>query len=323
MGDSKVLFDPLHVSTTKMNCSMCKNEAIILQRYSGVHLCREHFLRSVRKRVYSEFHRQVHLKGGEKIAVAYSGGKDSSLVLHLLGEILRPMKNISLSAIIVDEGIEGYRDVGLSVARDFCKDLDVELIETGMRDAFGITLDEISKKDRTHGACTYCGVLRRRLMNAAAREIGADYLATGLNLDDTAQGIVMNIFRGDIEKLARMGPHDSVQEGLIPRLQPLRKIPEKESLLFCLQEGLKFHNRECPYAHEAVRNSYREMIAKMEEEFPGTRYSILSSYDSMREALRDSYPPSQLRLCSCGEPTIGERCKGCQLLEEVGLEEKR
>jgi uncharacterized protein (TIGR00269 family) len=306
-----------------MNCSTCQKEAIILQRYNGVHLCREHFLESVRKRAYSEFHKQVHLRGGEKIAVAYSGGKDSSLTLYLLKEILRPMKSVSLSAIIVDEGIEGYRDVGLSVARDFCKDLEVELIETKMRDALNITLDEISKKDRTQGTCTYCGVFRRRLMNAAAREIGADYLATGLNLDDTAQGVVMNMFRGDMEKLARMGPHDSVQEGLVPRLQPLRRIPEKESLLFCLQEGLKFHDRECPYAHEAVRNTYREMIAKMEEEFPGTRHSILSSYDSIREALRDSYPPAQLRLCSCGEPTVGERCKSCQLLGELGCEAKR
>lgn len=308
---------------TKMNCSVCGKEAIILQRYSGIHYCRDHFLESVRKRVYAQFHKQVHLRGGEKIAVAYSGGKDSSLTLYLLEEILRPMKDISLSAIIVNEGIEGYRDVGLPIARNFCRNLDIELIETDMKSVFGITLDEISKRERVQGTCTYCGVFRRRLMNAAAREIRADYLATGLNLDDTAQGIVMNIFRGDIEKLARMGPHDSVQEGLVPRIQPLRKIPEKESLLFCLQEGLKFHDLECPYAHEAVRNTYREMIAKMEEEFPGTRYSILSSYDSIREALRDSYPPVHLNLCLCGEPTVGEMCKSCQLLEELGCQAKR
>ena len=58
-----------------MNCSECGNEAIMLQRYNGIHLCREHFLESVRKRVYSEFRRQVHLRGGEKIAVAYSGAR--------------------------------------------------------------------------------------------------------------------------------------------------------------------------------------------------------------------------------------------------------
>jgi len=306
-----------------MNCSSCGKEAIILQRYSGLHLCREHFLESVRKRVFSDFHKQVHLKSGDGIMIAYSGGKDSSLTLHLMKEIVEPMKGVSLTAVIVDEGIAGYRDAGIPIAREFCRSHNVELKETKMKDALGITLDEISARDRSQSTCTYCGVFRRKLMNAAARDIDADYLATGLNLDDTAQSIVMNIFRGDVEKLARMGPHDSTQEGLIPRIQPLRKIPEKESLLFCLEEGLRFHDRECPYSHEAARNMYREMIAKMEEDFPGTRHSILSSYDSIRGALRDSYPPAQLSTCRCGEPTMGEMCKSCQLLEGLGISARR
>ena len=306
-----------------MKCYECEREAIILQRYNGLHLCREHFLESVRKRVYSEFRRQVHLQGGEKIAVAYSGGKDSSLTLHLLSDIVRPMRNVSLSAIIVDEGIAGYRDAGLPVARSFCKERGIELVETSMASELGITLDEISKRERTQSACTYCGVFRRKLLNSAARKMKADYVATGLNLDDTAQGILMNIFRGDIEKLARMGPHDEVQEGLVPRLQPLRKIPEKESLLFCMEEGLKFHDAECPYAHEAVRNTYRDIVAKVEDESPGARYSILAGYDSIREALRKSFPPAQLNVCACGEPSMGEKCKACELIGQLRHENNR
>jgi uncharacterized protein (TIGR00269 family) len=300
-----------------MNCSECAKESIILQRYSGLHLCREHFMESVRKRVYSEFRKQVHLRGGEMIAVAYSGGKDSTLTLYLMNEIVKPMRNVSLTAIIVDEGIAGYRDIGLPVARDFCKNIGVDLVETSMATELGTTLDEISKMKRTQSTCTYCGVFRRKLLNSAARLIGANYVATGLNLDDTAQGIVMNLFRGDIDKLARMGPHEETQERLVPRLQPLRKIPEKESLLFCMEEGLKFHDAECPYAHEAARNTFREIVAKVEEESPGTRYSILAGYDSIKEALRKSHPPVQLNVCACGEPCISAKCKACELLEQI------
>jgi len=300
-----------------MRCSSCKKEALILQRYNGLHLCREHFVESVRKRVYYEFQRQVRLRGGEHVAIAYSGGKDSTLALYLTNEILKPMKRVSRTAIIIDEGIAGYRDKGLPIARKFCEELGVELVEMSMAEHLGTTLDEVAKLPREQSTCTYCGVFRRKLMNMAAKRIGANYLVTGLNLDDTAQGIVMNIFRGDIEKLARMGPHENIQEGLIPRLQPLRRIPEKESLLFCIVEGLTFYDGVCPYSHEAARNIYREMIAKLEEDFPGTRYSILASYDSIREALRAYFPPIELRRCACGEPAVGEKCKACQLLEDI------
>lgn len=300
-----------------MSCSKCAHEAVIYMRYNGTHLCQEHFLESVRKRVYSELRRQVHLSSGERIAVAFSGGKDSSLALYLLTEIIRPMKDMDIHAVLVNEGIAGYRDIGLPQARAFCREVDIDLTEISMSKELGITIDEIVRMDRNQSACTYCGVFRRKLMNAAARELRADYLATGLNLDDTAQGIVMNIFRGDIEKLARMGPHRNVQEGLVPRIQPLRKIPEKESALFCLLEPLEFYNGECPYAPEAVRNAYRKIVTEMEEKSPGTRYSILSGYDTLREALLQSFPPAVLQMCTCGEPTVGSKCKACQLLDEI------
>lgn len=302
-----------------MKCSNCNHEAIIFQRYSGLHLCKDHFTESVRKRVHSEFQKQVRLRGGEHVVMAYSGGKDSTLALYFISEILRPMRNVTLSAVLIDEGISGYRDLGIPMAKEFCKDIGVELEIVKMSERLGVTLDEIAEIMRNLSTCAYCGVFRRKLMNNAARDMRADYLATGLNLDDTAQGIIMNIFRGDVEKLARMGPHENIQKGLVPRLQPLRKIPEKESLLFCLQEGLKFYDGECPYAHEAARNRYREMIARMEEEFPGTRYSILSSLDSMKEALRNCFPPAELNQCACGEPTTNQKCKSCQMIDEIRI----
>lgn len=280
-------------------------------------------MESIRKNVFSEFHKQVKLRGGETIAMAYSAGKDSSLTLHLLNEIIGPRRDVTLRAIIIDEGIAGYRDSGIERAHDFCRKLGIDLVRVSFEERFGNTLDEIVQIPREKSACTYCGVLRRKLLNSAARELGADYLATGHNLDDTVQGIVMNIFRGDIEKLARMGPHESVQEGLVPRIQPLRRIPEKEVHLYCLLSNLNVHEGDCPYAAEAVRNTYREMVAKIEEKHPGTRYSILSSYESIRDALRRANPPMNLNQCGCGEPSVRAKCKACELLDEIALEKRK
>ena len=154
-------------------------------------------------------------------------------------------------------------------------------------------------------------------MNRAARDWEATYLATGLNLDDTAQSILMNFSRGDVERLVRMGPHKKKQEGLVPRIQPLRTIPESETTLYVLLNGFKFHDLECPYAPEALRNSYREVLAALEDKYPGTRHSLLRSYDMIFPGLVKLYPPSRLQACSCGEPSMAPKCKACELLETI------
>ena len=154
-------------------------------------------------------------------------------------------------------------------------------------------------------------------MNTVAKEIGANYLATGHNLDDMSQSIMMNFVRGDVERLARLGPHKKVQPGLIPRFAPLRSIPEKESLLYAMVSGLEYHDLTCPYWEEALRNQYRSVVDDLESRSPGSKFSILSSYDQLYPMLTENYKAAKLNTCECGEPTLGKRCKACELSERM------
>lgn len=299
------------------SCDKCGRLAVIFIRYSGAHLCSEHFCEFVEKRVKHEIRQQMKLSGEERIAVAVSGGKDSTVALHLVERILGPRKTTRICAITVDEGISGYRGSSLPIVAGNCKSLDVEHIIVNFRELYGFTMDEIAKKDRELATCSYCGVLRRAAMNKAARDWRANHLVTGLNLDDTAQSILMNFARGDTERLARLGPHRKVQPGLIPRIQPLRTIPESETTLYAIVKRLKFHDLECPYAPEALRNVYRSIVFQLEDKYPGTRHSILRSYDEMLPALLSLYPPAELNTCACGEPTVSRRCKACELTDSL------
>ena len=296
-----------------VKCDICNNEAITYIRYNGTHLCSEHFMKFVEKRVKKEIRRQVHLNSGDVVAVAVSGGKDSMVTLHLLHSILGERRDIDIQCITIDEGIEGYRRESIDIVKKFCADRGIKYNECSFSDKFGITMDETAPLSGENTPCTYCGVFRRNAMNDVARKIGASYLATGLNLDDTAQSIMMNFTRGDIERLARLGPHKKVQPGLIPRIQPLRMIPEKESLLYAIVAGIQFHNGICPYSDEALRNQYRNVIDELETRSPGTRHSIISSYDQLMPMLSSHVKPAELRKCGCGEPTLSERCKACEL----------
>lgn len=299
-----------------MRCDICGKDAVTFIRYNGTHLCAEHFMRYVDKRVKKEIRKQIRVRPGDRIAVAVSGGKDSMVALRMISSVFGPRNGVEVHAITIDEGIEGYRPPSVDIVRRFCESNGVHFHLRSFSE-MDLAMDDIAPVCGDSSPCTYCGVFRRKLMNDEARRIGARYLATGHNLDDMAQSIMMNFVRGDVERLARLGPHEKVQPGLVPRFIPLRTIPEKESLLYAIVSGMEFWDGVCPYWEAALRNQYRDIVDELEDRSPGARYSILSSYDQLRPMLYREYHPANLHLCDCGEPTQGRRCKSCELEAEA------
>lgn len=301
-----------------MKCSSCGKDAVIYIPYSGRYLCQKHFYEFLERRVRQEFKRYT-IPRGSKIAVAVSGGKDSVTAMRLTYEIMDP-RGVEVEAISVDEGMPGYRDKAIEKAVQNSKEIGITHHILKYRDVFGITTAEIAKVMRGKSPCSYCGVLRRWLLNKSAREIGANFIVTGLTLDDTAQSVLMNFTKGDVERLARLGPHTKLQKGLIPRLQPLRLIPERETYLYASLKGYPFHESRCPNAGKALRNEYRAIINDLEDRHPGTRHAILNSYDAIRPLLEDKFRPAKLNRCErCGEPTPGRVCMACRMLDEIKM----
>lgn len=298
-------------------CDICGRDAVTFVRYNGTHLCAEHFMRYVDRRVKREIRKQIDVHRGDRIAVAVSGGKDSMVALKMLSSVFNGTNGVEVHAITIDEGIEGYRPPSVDIVRRFCEENDVGFHLRSFSE-LGVTMDAIAPVSGSSSPCTYCGVFRRMLMNEEARDLGARFIATGHNLDDAAQSIMMNFVRGDVERLARMAPHKHIQPGLIPRFMPLREIPEKETLLYALVSGLEFWDGVCPYWEAALRNQYRSIIDDLEDRSPGARFGILSSLDQIRPMLWSNMPQSNLHPCPrCGEPTVGDSCKACQLLDRA------
>jgi uncharacterized protein (TIGR00269 family) len=99
---------------------------------------------------------------------------------------------------------------------------------------------------------------------------------------------------------------------------PLRSIPEKENALYAILKEIKFHDGECPYAIDALRGDFRDIIDGLEYKHPGTRHSILNSYDGIKDLLFEKFPPANLNNCEkCGEPTSQNICKTCSLKNEI------
>jgi len=299
-------------------CTKCKKPAVTFIRYNGTHLCKDHFIEYFEKRVKKDIKKQGKTYNKTKIAVAISGGKDSIVALYMAHNIFSKRKDIEIVGITVDEGIKNYRDKSIKYAQKNCKKLGIPHYIVSFQDVVGLTMDEIAKKQDELGECTYCGVFRRLCLNTKAKEIGVNKLITGHNLDDMAQSILMNFANGDLKKLARLGPHMKVQPGLIPRMLPLRTIPEKENMLYAILKDIEFYDGECPYSVRALRGTFRDIIDILENKNPGTRHSILNSYDGIKDMLIEKFPPEGLAECRiCGEPTSQDLCKTCLLKKRI------
>jgi len=300
-------------------CSKCLQPAITFIRYNGTHLCKDHFIQYVTKRVKKEIRKQGTIDANSTIGVAISGGKDSVVALQLMYDLYHKRENITLIGISIDEGIKGYRDESLEIAKKHCQNLGIDHVIASFKDCIGKTMDEIMEiEPRTYGACSYCGVFRRFCLNTTSKKFHVDRLVTGHNLDDMSQSILMNFINADMEKLARLGPHTKIQLGLIPRMIPLRTIPEKENALFALLNGFQVHDAVCPYSLDASRGYIKDMVYNLEKKNPGTRHSILKSYDIIKEVLASRFPPSKLKTCNtCNEPTMHTECKSCLLKKQL------
>jgi uncharacterized protein (TIGR00269 family) len=297
-----------------IKCKKCTHDAIIFQKYSGMHLCKKHFVEDVERKIKLTIRQEYNIRKNDVIAVALSGGKDSSVVLYIMHKILGNRPDIEIVAISVDEGIAGYRSNTLEVAKNLTGILGVRHIIRSFKEAHGVTMDELAALEREKGACSYCGVLRNNVLNRAALDIGATKLVTGHNLDDEAQTVLLNHLRGDVERMVRFSQPAAV-EGLVLRAKPLRNIPEKEVALYALVNSLPVDFSECPYAGEALRGEVREMLNTFEIKHPGTKYSLLRGFDKLAGALAKELPPAKIEKCRiCGETCTEDVCQTCKLL---------
>src|SRR4030067_1387696 len=117
--------------------------------------------------------------------------------------------------ITIEEEIKGSSENTPEHAITLTGELGIGHIIRSFKDEFETTLDALTR-EKENRACTLCGVLRKNILNKAARELGANKIAIGHNLSDESQTILMNYMRGDIDRLKRMIP-GTTQKGMVPR----------------------------------------------------------------------------------------------------------
>src|SRR5688572_19751350 len=168
-------------------CNKCnRNPPVYFREYSGEKLCKRCFIESIDRKVQRTINKFSMIKFGDHVAVATSGGKDSLVLLSILNAVIDTARGITISAITIDEGISGYRNESLKIVSEFCSKLDVPLTILSYKELFGTQMDEAMKRRPSAklASCTICGTFRRRAIDIAAEQVGANVIATAHNLDD-------------------------------------------------------------------------------------------------------------------------------------------
>jgi len=305
-----------------IECSKCGKPAVYLRRYTAEQLCKSCLVTTTLQRVQRTINRAKMLSENDRIVVAISGGKDSAVLLDVLFRIEEGYADTEIIPLTIDEGIKGYRDKALEAAKNLSSKPGLNLEVRTFQDLFGRSLDKIIqlRTDESTGACSYCGVLRRHAINTAAQELEADVVATGHNLDDEAQTVMMNMMRGDSRRIARTNRSRSFQiAGFVPRVKPIMELSERDIVAYTHHLDLPYHDVPCPYSEEAYRNDLRAFLNEMEHKRPGTLLAILRSAEAIATAFEQEPSPSKIQNCEvCGTPTSMKICKACSFLAQIG-----
>ena len=297
-------------------CAICKTSKPALKRpKTGELSCVQCFINSFDNEVHETIIQNNIFKSGETITIGISGGKDSTVLAYVLNKLnIQKKYNLNIQLLAIDEGIKGYRDGSLETVISNSKLLNLPLTILSYKDLFKYTMDDIVKLTGLTNSCTYCGVLRRQALDLGSIRLKANKLVTGHNADDIAETVLMNLLRGDYNRLP--GSVDVMSGGEIPRVKPFKYIYEKEIVMYAHYLKLNYFCTECTYSVAAYRGNVRELIKNLEAERSISIIDIIHSGESFK--IDEKVKQRNLMTCNkCGMVSSNNICKACVLIDKL------
>jgi len=248
----------------------------------------------------------------EKILVALSGGKDSTVTAYLLHKF-----GYKIEGFHINLGMGKYSEKCLKAVKKLCEQLGIKLHIYDIKKEMGSSMCYLrsaiqSRKNLKN--CAICGVIKKWILNREARKLKADKIATGHNLDDEAQTFLMNIFKGSPELSANSGAitRNISDIKFIPRIKPLFYILENDVRKYSLDEKLPVVYEKCPCAIDSYRIQVRKFLNMLSDK---DKMNILKNMDKMLEKIHKKRDVNISYCEICGEPARRNICKKCELLK--------
>ena len=217
------------------------------------------------------------IEDGDKILVAFSGGKDSFTMLDTMSRLQKraPVK-FSLFVSIVHPGFPG-----------FSIDKIVKWLEENRYD-FQVIKSDIyetvfNDREKAEDGCFYCSRQRRSVLYRYADMYGCQKIALGHNSDDFIETVLLSMmYNGKIETML---PVFKSESGKFKVIRPLMYVEEEKIRTYAIEKKFPLTYCCCPLSHTG--NLRRKKVKKMLSEFAkdepnikGTIFRSLSNFNA-------------------------------------------
>lgn len=208
------------------------------------------------------------IEEGDRVMVCLSGGKDSYTLLDALLHLQKKAPiDFEIVAVNLDQGQPGFpKDV-----------LPRYLAELGVRhdlltqDTYSVVKEKTPEGKTT---CALCSRLRRGILYAHAREIGATKIALGHHRDDILETLFLNLFFG--ARLKAMPPKLQSDDGTNVVIRPLAFVAESEIIRYAQARAFPIIPCNlCGSQENLQRKVVGEMLRGWERDNPGRLNNVL------------------------------------------------
>jgi tRNA(Ile)-lysidine synthase TilS/MesJ len=283
----------------------------------------------LKEKVFKTIKKYNLINKKDKILLALSGGKDSSVLALILKDFieekLRKDLKSTLLALHVDVGIFQNR-IQMKRAEELCKKFDIpfKIVKAP------INIDQLYLKKKEN-VCNVCGIQRRYFYMKVALENGLNTIATGHNLNDEAETFLMNVLQNNW-KAAIENYIIKESKELPKKIKPLYFVSNEETKKVAIDLGIIEEKKEkkeeklclcdCPYSPKSFRYFVRTFLYEAQKWDKSILNKIINFsvkfYEEVNKNKEKTNTEKKLNKCKiCGMPSTKEICKLCELKEKI------
>lgn len=212
------------------------------------------------------------LRDTKKIAVGFSGGADSTALLHVLRYFVsEKYNNLEVFAIHINHNLRGSESVrDENFVKEFCKKNSIRLIKKS------IDVKKFSKELKI--GLEEAGRMMRYEIFENISKIENAKIATAHTLSDRCETLIMNLVRGSGMKGLCSIP--AVRGNII---RPLINITREEIESYCMKNNLDYVNDSSNFEREYTRNKIRlDVIPRLKKINPNFENVISRTMKSLK-----------------------------------------